>query len=84
MWEDTVISNKIKRVFDTHEDPPESVFMSGITLLISIVLIVLLGMINNEISVHNYIFNYILYNILILSTIYLFSHILVNLGGMIK
>ena len=44
--------------------------MSGIILLMSIVLFVLLGMVNpeNHIFVHNSIFNYLLYNILIVPT----------------
>ena len=37
-WEDKVTATKIdQRFFDTHEDPPERVFKSGLIMLLSIV-----------------------------------------------
>ena len=37
--EDKVTATEIKRGFDIHEDPPERVFVSGLMMLISIVLL---------------------------------------------
>ena len=34
MWEGKVIGTKIRRVFNTHEDPLRRIFVSGIILLI--------------------------------------------------
>ena len=34
-WEDKVTATKIRGSFDTHEDPPERVFKSGLIMLIS-------------------------------------------------
>ena len=46
-----------QRVFDTHEDPPEMVFKSGLLMQISIVFMCFTGN-GYDISVYNYIFNY--------------------------
>ena len=84
------MATKIRRVFDTHAYRPEKAFdravMSGMILRISIFLIVLLGIINpeNYISFYiSFIFNDILYNVLMLPS-KLISHVLVSLSGRIK
>ena len=81
-WKDKVTATKI-RVFDTHEDPHERVFMSGLIMLISIVFSVLSEMIMTYLSI-------IIFSIIYCRTFLFYfqnfwlSCILDNLGGRIK
>ena len=60
-WEDKVTATKTRRVFNTHEDPPDMVFKSGLIVLISIVFLVCFTGNTYDISVYNYL----LWNILV-------------------